>query len=85
MIGLNQNPFFREEIMFYIQQYGWFLVLGLLAATPLAVKLKALFAKKKGTKVIWEAGACAALAVCFLYSVANLVMGSHNPFIYFNF
>ena len=85
MIGLNGNPLFEEEILFYLQQYGWFLVIGLLAATPLAMKLKEAFGKNKGTKMLWEAGACMALSVCFLYSVANLVMGSHNPFIYFNF
>ena len=85
MIGLNDNPFFKEEILFYLQQYGWFLVIGLFAATPLAVKMKEVFAQKRATKMLWESCACVALAVCFLYSVANLVMGSHNPFIYFNF
>ena len=85
MVGLNENPLFAEEILFYLQQYGWFLVAGILAATPLALKGKELFSRKRITNVVWEVGACAGLAMCFLYSVANLVMGSHNPFIYFNF
>ena len=85
MVGLNDNPFFAEEILFYIQQYGWFLVIGVVAATPLAVKIKNILAKNRIANVIWEIGACISLSVCFLYSVANLVMGSHNPFIYFNF
>lgn len=85
MIGLNNNPIFSKEILFYLQQYGWFLIVGVLAATPLAMKLKEVFAKNKGTKLLWEVIACTTLVVCFFYSVANLVMGSHNPFIYFNF
>ena len=85
MVGLNENPLFAEEILFYLQQYGWFLVIGILAATPLALKGKELFSRKRITNVVWEVGACTGLAMCFLYSVANLVMGSHNPFIYFNF
>ena len=85
MVGLNDNPFFAEEILFYIQQYGWFFVIGVVAATPFAMKIKNMLAKRKMANAIWEIGACISLSVCFLYSVANLVMGSHNPFIYFNF
>ena len=85
MIGLNDNPFFAEEIFFYLQQYGWFLIIGIFASTPLVVKVKEIVAKKNGAKLLWETAASVVLAVCFLYSVANLVMGSHNPFIYFNF
>lgn len=85
MLGLNHNPFFEEGILFYFKQYGWFMAVGILAAVPLAVLVKSMFAKNRTTKIIWEIGACASLAICFLYSVANLIMGSHNPFIYFNF
>ena len=85
MIGCNENPFFSSEILFYVQEYGWFLVAAVLASAPILPKLKELCSKHKVIHGIWEVLACAGLAVVFLYAVANLVMGAHNPFIYFNF
>ncbi len=85
MIGCNENPLFASEILFYVQEYGWFLLAAMIASAPVLPKIKELCGRNKVSQEIWEVLACAGLAVALLYSVANLVMGAHNPFIYFNF
>jgi len=85
MIGCNHNPLFEKRIFFYLQEYGWFLAAALFVSVPVLPKLKELCAKNKAGEMIWETIACIGLAASFLFSVANLVIGSHNPFIYFNF
>lgn len=85
MIGCNGNPLFSPEVLFYVQEYGVFFAIAVFSSVPILPKLKQLCSKRKVSQEIWEVLACAGLAVVLLYSVANLVMGAHNPFIYFNF
>ncbi len=85
MIGCNGNPIFTADVLFYIRQYGVFLLIALFTSAPILPKLKQFMSKKKAGALVWEITACLGLVVIFLYCVANLVMGSHNPFIYFNF
>ena len=85
MIGCNHNPLFETKILFYLQEYGWFLAVALLASAPVLPNLRGLCSKNKAVGILWEVAACIGLVITFLFSVANLVIGSHNPFIYFNF
>lgn len=85
MIGCNANPLFSADVLFYLQEYGFFLAAALAASVPVLPCLKNLCGKTKAGQVLWEAAACGGLIFVLLYTVANLVMGSHNPFIYFNF
>ncbi len=85
MLGTNSNPVFGQEILFYLQQYGIFFVCAIIASFPVIEWAKKSCNKCIVTKVLWDVAACIGLAIVFLYSVANLVMGVHNPFIYFNF
>ena len=85
MIGCNQNPLFETRILFYLQEYGWFLLAALFTCTPVLPKLKEWCSGRKAGEVLWETAACVGLAVVLMACVANLVIGSHNPFIYFNF
>jgi alginate O-acetyltransferase complex protein AlgI len=88
MFGLNHVPLTDGTLTFYFKDYFSVLMAGLLCSTPLFARLKDRLAGKN------EKGACAAgteaavwviqLAL-FLISVGALLMGAHNPFIYFNF
>jgi hypothetical protein len=88
MFGLNHVPLTDGTLTFYFKDYLSVLMAGLLCSTPLFARLKDRLAGKN------EKGACAAgteaavwviqLAL-FLISVGALLMGAHNPFIYFNF
>ena len=87
MFGLNQMPLADGTLLFYLRDYRVPLAAGLLCSTPFFGWLK--------TKIAGEgegARAAAAEAVTwifqlalFLCSVGALLMGAHNPFIYFNF
>jgi alginate O-acetyltransferase complex protein AlgI len=69
----------------YLAQYVPELLLGLLLAVPSARWLgKKLYAIRPA-RPVWDVGYALGLAAVFLCSVALLVKGSYNPFIYFNF
>lgn len=85
MLGLNGNPLFGVELLYYVQEYGWFILAALVTCIPVIPKVRELCNKNNVTKTVWEVAACTGLAAVFFFAVAHLVMGSHNPFIYFNF
>lgn len=78
MLGLGNYPLISAEAVFYIKDYLFVLVLGLIGATPipkkLALKLKAI-----------EWLEAVALVALLAISTAYLVDGSFNPFLYFRF
>jgi len=85
MFGLYGNSFRIEpETIFYLKQYGIFMLLGILLATPLMKMLKAKLADTKAAHmmaVLEPVG----YGILFLWAVSFLILGAHNPFIYFNF
>ena len=85
LVGLTSHVFFDTNTLHYFTEYRFFFGACLLLSTPL-VKLAADFCKripvirqlcKLATPIFY-------LAV-FLVCIAELVLGTHNPFIYFNF
>ena len=86
MLGrYNMNFEIDTVISYYLREYGIFILAGIILATPI---LKVLSQKMdnvkllKGIKDIFTPICCGAL---FLWSVSFLILGAHNPFIYFNF
>ena len=68
-----------------IQEYWFFLLAGVLFCTPIVPALDRLTDRsaflKKAKTVIVPAG----YVLIFLWAVSYLLLGAHNPFIYFNF
>lgn len=85
MLGGYDTPCAVNADMFrYLREYGIFIVTGIIFATP----IMELFRKK-----VKQERLCNVIAVTtpfvygflFLWAVSFLILGAHNPFIYFNF
>lgn len=74
--SLGSKPFFSGEITSFLLQYGILFIIGILFSTP---KPKQMFEKQK------EAVQIVMLTIVFILSIAALVAGNYNPFLYFRF
>lgn len=73
-----------STVIRYFREYGWYILLGIILATPLREKLDNYFDKTK-FKNVYEVGQAIMYGLLFLWSVSFILLGAHNPFIYFNF
>ncbi len=87
MFALTGNPLFCDNVILVVREYWVFLIFALLCATELFKKLSARLkaSKNKIVRFMFDAGSVAVYVFLFLYSVSFLILGAHNPFIYFNF
>lgn len=74
--SLGSKPFFSGEVKSFLLQYGILFIIGILFSTP---KPKEMFEKQK------EAVQIVVLTILFILSIAALVAGNYNPFLYFRF
>lgn len=74
--SLSSKPFFSGEVTSFLLQYGILFIIGILFSTP---KPKEMFEKQK------EAVQIVVLTIVFILSIAALVAGNYNPFLYFRF
>lgn len=74
--SLGSKPFFSDEVTSFLLQYGILFIIGILFSTP---KPKEIFEKQK------EAVQIVVLTIVFILSIAALVAGNYNPFLYFRF
>lgn len=82
MIGFYGVPAAVDsEIIYYMREYGFFILTGILFSTPIMKKLNQLLDKSLCGGI--TVSVCYGLV--FLWAVSFLILGSHNPFIYFNF
>lgn len=85
MLGYFHNPFtIDSNVIRYMREYGFFIIAGIIFTTPVAKKLKA---KIGNTKIYHAIELITPLgyALIFLWGVSYIILGTHNPFIYFNF
>lgn len=86
MLGRYDTQFVIDDtIIRYVREYGFYMLTGILFATPV---MKVLSQKAEGSKLIGTAKAVCnpvAYGLVFLWAVSFLILGVHNPFIYFNF
>lgn len=73
-----------ERVVRYFREYGVFLILGILFATPIMRCIKDKIQESKVTNVV-EIAAPILYGIMFLWAVSYIILGAHNPFIYFNF
>ncbi|MGI6172432.1 MAG: MBOAT family O-acyltransferase [Christensenellales bacterium] len=82
MFGIGANGFFDETAMMYLREYGVITALALIVALPVGQFLqKLLHIPDPLMRILRMLGLIAAFAVALSF----IVMGSYNPFIYFNF
>lgn len=76
------NGIVDGQFLFYIKEFGVFLVLGIIFSMPIFVSFeKTKFANSKTGQALYIAG----LLFLFLGVISYLIKGAYNPFIYFNF
>ena len=86
MVGFYGTPFSVDaELIRYLREYGFFLIAGILFSTPVIPRISALLEKKKGLSIAKSVSVPVGYAFIFLWSTSYLILGTHNPFIYFNF
>ncbi len=73
-----------SDVLSNMRQYGVFIVLGVLFATPLVKVIKDKMSANKIGDVLLFVEPCVVAAV-FVWAISYLILGAHNPFIYFNF
>ncbi len=84
MLGLYHKNFeIDAQVIRCMREYGIFLILGIVFAMPSAEMIKK-YAAQKGIRF---AGLIVPIgyALVFLWAVSYIILGAHNPFIYFNF
>lgn len=74
--SLGSKPFFSGEVTSFLLKYGILFIIGILFSTP---RPKEIFEKQK------EAVQIVVLTIVFILSIAALVAGNYNPFLYFRF
>ncbi len=85
LFGLNSRVLWDVDTLYYFTEYRFFFGACLLLSTPL-VKLAADFCKKIPViRHLYKLAVPLWYLVVFLVCIAELVLGTHNPFIYFNF
>jgi len=86
MFGLSNNRVIDGNFVFESRENIVLLVFGVLLSTPIFKRLKEkVWASGKHFILIYQAGNAAAQIVLFVVSISQLVISTHNPFIYFNF
>ena len=87
MLGLNRKLFIDDTLIFYLRDYRLVLFTGVLCSTPFFPWIKKKMAGKlEGVRaMVAEAITWTVQLLLFLSSVGAILMGAHNPFIYFNF
>ncbi len=69
----------------YFREYGFFIIIGILFSTPIMKKISEKMDGNNATAWIKAIGAPLGYGFVFLWAVSYLILGAHNPFIYFNF
>ncbi len=75
---------YDAAMKYNISEYGFFIVVGIICATPV-LKIAGERLRKTKAGVIQAVLEPLAYGVVFLWAVSFLILGAHNPFIYFNF
>ena len=82
MVGYyGVSPTIDLQVIYYLREYGFFLVVGILFSTPIMKKLNQLLDKS----LYGGIAVSVCYGVAFLWAASFLILGAHNPFIYFNF
>lgn len=83
------NAFASKEVIYYLKNYWFMLVICIIGSTPLMKKLYEKLAKmcekNKVLAVLFDTMSIIVCIAIFVLSIAYLVNSSYNPFLYFRF
>ena len=85
MLGLYGNIWCDAATWSYISQYVVYLIMGIVFATPVAPGLSRKLYRNKNLAGILDVMLPIGYLLIFMWAVSFLILGTHNPFIYFNF
>ncbi|GHU80551.1 hypothetical protein AGMMS49992_33590 [Clostridia bacterium] len=88
MFGLSGNVLTDANVIFAIREYWLFLLFAILCSTTLFRFLQAKvneLSKNVFTHAVANVTSIIVTMFLFIYSISFLIIGGHNPFIYFNF
>lgn len=87
MFALQGNALTSGDVVAALREYWLFFVLSVLCSTPIFKNLKAFVSNRNNKALSMTANvfSVAVYMLCFVWAVSFLVLGAHNPFIYFNF
>lgn len=85
MLGhYNISPGIDAELIRSLREYGFFIIVGMLFSTPIIKRLEQKLDSSKISYVFAIVGPII-YGLIFLWAVSFILLGAHNPFIYFNF
>jgi len=87
MFAMRDNPIICDNVIYTLREYGVFLIFSILCSTLVFKKLSG-HLQNSGSRFIRVAVNTMRIAVlvfCSLWSISFIVLGAHNPFIYFHF
>lgn len=87
MIGATGNTFMSNSVITTLGQYGIFFIIAILCSTPLFKRLGERIgaSNNKTVRTIFSVLSIVAYIFILLWAVSYIMLGAHNPFIYFNF
>ncbi len=88
MLGLyGQKWLMDPAVTTTLRENGFFIVTGIICCTPVISMIVNRFENNPRNRIRTGAGIAVPVVYCFLFlwSVSFLILGFHNPFIYFNF
>ncbi len=87
MFGINGNPMIDEHFLYYIINYGVFLLIAILFSVPLYPLLRKRFLgiENENGKIIMAGILAIAYTVFLVLTISYLVSNTYNPFLYFRF
>ncbi len=86
MIGYYHSQWAIDaDVIYYLREYGSYMLMGVAFSMPVAGWLSALIGENVTLERIKSVVLPIGYGVIFLCAVSFLIMGMHNPFIYFNF
>ena len=80
MFGISENVLYNSQAIFYLKEYGIYIILGTIFSIPFTHRLHLNFQGfiVKFIKII-------VFTFIFIISMSYIIKGTYNPFIYFNF
>lgn len=84
MFGLETAHPDVSWTLYYVWEYRWYFLAAIAGSTPVVGRLLAWADGESGSD-LGRLAVRIAVFLLFLLAVSELVMGAHNPFIYFNF
>ena len=87
MFALRGNPVFCDMVILSFREYWLFMIFSVLCSTQIFKKLSAYISETESiyVRATVNTSKLVFYTFCFIWSISFIIIGAHNPFIYFNF